>query len=344
MQLDTEGQTLVAVVKPPLPSPGLGRVSGLEWSMSAISAPLLVPSQLPADAGEWVRSFAARVRDEVAAPLFAAPTAAAYDEALPEYLARGAALRFRWLTSLGEMPDEQATALLNEWMRPPPSSALTDLQRRTSGLLGTERSFQLQRAFALTFTDAVEGWAAVLERWRSLGEATLRLVELGRIAETAAPQEVLALAWMMVLFGDIPTPVGEVADAAASALLRLTAERLHVLEAVVRSEIGVDPVTINHRRLPPDWLRQHPVLVSPLLTLMGLACDDDAILGLELVASRDPDEDDVSIVELRLQVQGNPDEALERLETRALRAGALGVLSDDRGGLIALISEAVDRA
>lgn len=323
---------------------GPGGEAGYDADMIATPAPVMVPSQLPADASDWVRSFAARTRDEVAAPLFAMRTATAFEEALPEYLARGAAIRFRWLTSLAEMTDEQATALSNEWMRPPLPSALTELQRRASTLLGAERSFQIQRALSLTFTDAVERFDAVLERWRPSGEPAARLVELGRLTETTAPQDVLALAWMMVLYGDVPTPNAEVAEVAASALLELTATRLHVLGNVIRSEVAPRPVAVDDRRLPVAWLSRHPVLVLPMLLLVGLACDDEATVGLDLVVERDPEEDELSILELRLRVRGDPDEALERLEARALRAGALGVLCDERGGMIALTSEAVEPA
>jgi hypothetical protein len=309
--------------------------------MSA-GAAVPVPSQLPDDAGEWVRSFASRVRDEVAVPLFAASGAAQFESELPELLARGAALRFRWLTGLVEMPEDRAAELSNEWTRSPPQSTLSDLQRQTTALLGPERSFQLQRAFALTFTDAFQGHAAVSERLQALAERSV-LAAFGRLAEAAPPHDVLALAWMMVLYGDVPVPTPEVADAGATALLRLTAERLRAMAELVGAETTEADLALDQSRLPDLWFRQHPALISPVLVLLGLAFDDPETRGVELHGGSDPEEEGLDIVELRLRVDGDPDEALDRLEQRALRTGALGVLSDARGGLVALTSEAASR-
>jgi len=73
-----------------------------------------------------------------------------------------------------------------------------------------------------------------------------------------------------------------------------------------------------------------------------LACGDEASVRIKLFTSPDPEEA-LSFMELRLYAR-DPDQALERVEQRALRAGAFGVLCDERGGMLSLTSEAADLA
>ncbi|MCB9610833.1 MAG: hypothetical protein H6722_00035 [Sandaracinus sp.] len=310
--------------------------------MSSSTAPVLVPSQLPPGAAAWVRSFAERLRDEVAGPLFSATDSTAFAEALPGSLARGAVLRYRWLNSLNDLAVEQARELMDAWMRPPPPGALTELQHLAAGLLGNERSFQVQRALAMTFTDGVEGLEGVLARWSLPRPGPRYLVEIARLTEAAAPQDVLGLAWMAVLLGDVPPPTAEVADAAATALLTLTAQRLSATQGVLRDEVVVRDVPVDDARFRRSWLDAHRSLAVPLLTLVGFALDDEGVAALALVERSDPEDAGMDMVEIRLY-GGQDDEARLRLEERALRAGVLGVMSDDKDGAIAITTAAPHR-
>src|SRR5262245_24679493 len=97
--------------------------------MGVAAVRLPIPSLLQADAFDWVRRFAVRFRDEVAAPLFGAGDGAAFEALLPDALVRGATLRARWLAEPAGMAEEERRALA-DWVRPPPPSFLADLRRR----------------------------------------------------------------------------------------------------------------------------------------------------------------------------------------------------------------------
>ncbi|GDX78541.1 hypothetical protein LBMAG42_03520 [Deltaproteobacteria bacterium] len=284
----------------------------------------------------WARAFATHLLDEVARPLFASPDADAFLCRLPDCLARGAILRFRWLNALCEKPVEESSELVNEWMRPPPPAVLGDFQRRAARLLGGERSFQLRRALELMFTDAVEGFQGVVSKWRAPNPGSRWIVEMARITEASASHDVLAIAWMAVLLGDVPAPSHDVANAAATALLELTSVRLAALRAVIGDEIAVPGVVIDDRALPSHWREAHRTLIFPMLMLVGLAFDDPQVRSVTLLAHQDPDDRDLSIVEIRLHAEGDHEDARLRLEDRATRAGVLGVMADEHGGMLAI--------
>ena len=308
--------------------------------MSATSAQVLVPSTLPADTGEWARAFALRLRDEIAMPLFASRTEEELNERLPDLLVRGATLRFRWLNALSEMPADESQALSTTWMRPPPPALLDELQRRGAGLLGQERSFQVQRALALTFTDAMTGFERVMAKWAGSGRGPRWLVELARLTEAGASHDVMSLAWMALLLGDVAPPNAQVAHAASTALLRCTSDRLRAMQAVIGDEVVVRDIPLDQVAVPHTWLQDHRGLILPLLTLVGFALDDPSVHAIVLDERPDPEDAGLSLMEIRLFASGEPDDARLRVEEHALRAGVLGSMGDDRG-LIAITSAPV---
>lgn len=308
--------------------------------MHAARIPALVPSQLPPEADDGVVRFVHQLQMEVVAPLFSAPSEEAFLEILPDLLARGAILRFRWINSVMELPAERQTAIINLWLQPPPQSMRIDMQRRAARLLGEERSFQLERALALTLSDNVEFSTRLHAKVSSEPVTDRSLVHIARLAEVGAVHDILSLGWMMVLFGDVPSPKPELARVAASQLFAATSERLEAMRMALL-DMPSHQVTTQSRWVVPDgWLEAHPLLKQPTLILQGLAFDDPAIIAIAVTVTQDPEDATLAWLQIHLTVAGeNPDVVRLRLEDRALRAGVLGTMSDDHA-MIALLTEA----
>lgn len=308
--------------------------------MSAVRAPIHVP-MFAAEAGEWMRVFVDGLRYEVVEPLFASPDPAAFQAALPEALDRGAALRFRWLASLADLPSKQRDALRNEWLRPPPPAALDELQIQASEVLGDARSFVVRRALGMTFTDAPGDLAVIVERWADNRRAAQWLVELARLAQPVAALDVLAIGWMMVLDGTVPAPDQEVAHEAATALLHAASAQASAVQDVFDEAARASAAPFDIGVLPGEWLAAHPTLIGTLFLLLGFALDEVSVVGVSLRTRQDPEDAGLSTLALLLDVSG-PDssDAELRIQEHALRAGVFSMTSDARGGLIALsISE-----
>lgn len=306
--------------------------------MHAEAAQILIPSRLPADVEESVRIFATRMCAEVATPLFASRDGKTFEREFDDLVLRGALLRFRWLNALTERPSEEASAILDEWLRPPPPTVRMELQRLAAEMLGEERSFQLQRAWGVLFDDFAPVASDLVQRWQRPGAAPWTiLVDAARAAEAAAPHEVLALAWMAVLFGDVEQPRPEVADVAAEHLLRQTSQRLTVVQAAARRRA--------RPRLPPvletgstgEWLSAHRTLVTPTMLLLGASLDERGVSAVTISTPRDPEDDEISTLRIHLHVAGkDPGVVQGRIERRGLSMGALGVLSDNLGGMVTI--------
>jgi hypothetical protein len=301
--------------------------------MGATAAPLLVPSQLPEGAEAWARDFATRIVDEVARPLFSATSAKDLERRLPGLLTRGAILRFRWLNALSEMPSEQAAELVNAWIRPPPPSVLQELQDRAAVLLGEERSFKVQRSLALMFVDCPKGADQLFERWSVPDQGARSIADLARLLETTARHDVLALAWLAVLLGDVEAPRPAVADSGASLLLRLAAQRASALRSLLDDRTPPRKLVLDDR-CPRAWRESHRALVLPAIMLIGLAFLDPDVRHIALIATSDPEDEGLSMLEVRVSARRAADAVRERLERRALRSGVVGSLADERGGAI----------
>lgn len=313
--------------------------------MHAESASILVPSLLPDDVEEGIRRFACAIRDDVAIPLFSASSSEEFDAMLGECLVIGAIHRCRWIASLAELPSASRAEVENEWLRPPPQAFLQDLQVRAAELLGPERSFQVRRALGLTFSDLVENAPSLVARLQgSIG--SLRLFrELTVLYEAVGPHDVLCLAWMMVLFGDAPTPTSDVAHHAASVLLDQTSRRLMANHAVMTDQITASDLVLDDRGTNKEWLEQHIPLMLPMILILGFAADDGSIGRVKIRHHVDPEDEGAAVLEICLVVRkGDPEAALLRLEDRALKAGVLGVLSDRSGAAIVLTTAVEDIA
>jgi hypothetical protein len=308
--------------------------------MQASSA-LLVPSHLPPQADAGVVQFVLKLRDEVVVPLFGASSAEEFMESLPDLAARGAILRFRWINSLVELPEDQQTTILNTWLQPPAHSLRVELQRLAAQLLGDERSFQLERALAMIFSDTVEFSARLHAKVSNEAMTSRALVHVARLAEVGAAHDVLSIGWMMVLFGDVPRPRPDVIYAAADQLFAETSHRLETMRmALLDANPTRHPVPLTWQ-VPPGWLDTHRALSLPLWILLGMAFDDPAVRTVAVAVTNDPEDVGLVWLQIRLGVaEDAPDDVRLRLEDRALRAGVLGAMMAKQAVLMLLVQAA----
>lgn len=235
----------------------------------ALPAPMLVPSRLPAEASDVIADFARRARDEVASPLFGAPSVDVLRARLEPALARGASLRNRLM---GELLDQGDAGSVDTWLRPLSPDALRELHQVASAWFPPERSFKLRRALELLFVTSIEPVELFGARWAA-HPTPAYFVELARLAEQVARADAMAVAWLAALAGDVPRPSEAVAEAAATALLELAAEREGIAAELLRGDRSAPVVPFDDAGLPGAWLEAHPGLALGLMVLIGLAMD-----------------------------------------------------------------------
>ncbi len=300
---------------------------------AAIHNPLLDPA-----ADERVAAFVARMRAEVVEPWFSAPDAASFQRTAKGHLTTGAILRFRLLAAVGELDEDERDAVMAAWLRPPPSFALDEMQAQAAELLGSERSFMVRRALSMMFADTPN--EALIARLQRSADAHL-LVGIAGLAASAAKSDVLGLAWMMLLDGSLARPCDEVLEVASRYLLQFATERGTALRRLER-----EPPAGQDRRLhevtgaTSDWFDAHPGLVPSVGVLLGQALSDGRVESIAVTTTADPEDEALSFLEIELHVRAGvePSAVISWVQDRALRSGALGVVSDSRGGMVALLA------
>lgn len=309
--------------------------------MNAERAPIHNPFFDP-KADELVATFIARVRAEVIEPWFGSPDAVTFRQRAKQYLPVAAILRFRMLAAVADLDKDTREAMTWEWLRPLPQSLLDEIQAQAADLLGPERSFMVRRAMGMMFGDS--GGAALLDRLQGAPSHAHVMMGVAALVEVAAMNDVLALGWMMLLERQLDLPPEDVREAAATALLRsatLRGKALRRLEGRPTSaqDYRLRPISIQTSK----WLEAHPGLHPTIGALLGHALMDDRVDAIEVGTMLDPEAETLSFLSINLQVGGgtNPELVLVDVEEQALRSGALGVLADSRGGMVALLATCV---
>jgi hypothetical protein len=251
------------------------------------AAHILVPSRLPPEADSASVLFAHELREQVVLPLFGAKSREDFGTEAADLLARGSLLRFRWLASLVALPEAEQEAAARLWLQPPSLLLRAELQQRAARLLGSERSFQLERALALSFTDTVEFSIRIQAQMSQEPFTSAGLVHSAQLAEASAAHDLLCIGWMMELLGDVPPPTVEVAHSAAALLLEETARRLEAMRSALDNAAPSSGVALPE--IPREWLDSHPSLRLPALLLLGLGLGEPTVKGLELKVVGDPE-------------------------------------------------------
>lgn len=284
---------------------------------------ILVPSQLPDDTEEFIRTFVLAMRDSVFADFLSGR------DTLEECLQRGAALRFRWLNDIQNLPTKKQKRLIRQWLTPPSEEMLSNLEPRAARILPQEKIFQLIQAFAHSFSGS--SWCLQnTQQWQAHQQHNEMMYGVSGILGVATEQDVLSILWLMMLYEDIPTPSPESLDQLYARFINVASDYLTQAGVMLRSTL-VPASKPTFTEIYPVWFERHPALHLPVVLLIGLAHAEPTVAAIQLIGHTDPELAGAHTLEIRVSTRDDPEATEERLMKQILRAGLLSVQMDDTG-------------